>query len=493
MQAKIQAILQSREILGKEPRVYMQGYDIPELSARLFPVKTQNGLYLAVWSGEEKNVFERPSLVWREKDEVCAVYPFSFSNYLRLTRFLAHLKPSPFNHHPSFGCGDRLGMVSAAHLKALKEFPVFPVIAQQSPRELQKTRRSFADVLLGAAWGILESGYQGTFGADADHIKDEQDLLEARDLGYSMFTLDLSEKVNYRAFAMDERELSRRYEEMNAQEQEVFGRYRDKKFTLSLGVEVDLSEEKLLPLVLAYLPAVEQVEYWYHLLREELSSFDLEISLDEGESITSPEAHFFMAEELHRRGIDFRSIAPRFPGVFEKGIDYIGDREEFSRALWTQVAVARDIGGYRLSLHSGSDKFSIYPIFFRETGGLFHLKTSGTSWLQGVAVVAEKNPELFLRIYQVAYDTFEENLKAYRLSVRKEELPANIGKVKESDVPKLLRDTRIRQLLHISYGSILEVVGEELRAFLFAEEDTHYRKVCENIRKHLVVLFGEER
>jgi len=93
MQAKIQAILQSWEILGKEPRVYMQGYDIPELSARLFPVKTQNGLYLAVWSGEEKNVFERPSLVWREKDEVCEVYPFSFSNYLRLTRFLAH--PSP--------------------------------------------------------------------------------------------------------------------------------------------------------------------------------------------------------------------------------------------------------------------------------------------------------------------------------------------------------------------------------------------------------------
>jgi len=108
-------------------------------------------------------------------------------------------------------------------------------------------------------------------------------------------------------------------------------------------------------------------------------------------------------------------------------------------------------------------------------------------------VVAEKNPELFLRIYQVAYDTFEENLKAYRLSVRKEELPANIGKVKESDVPKLLRDTRICQLLHISYGSILEVVGEELRRFLFAEENTHYRKVCENIRKHLVVLFGEER
>lgn len=210
-----------------------------------------------------------------------------------------------------------------------------------------------------------------------------------------------------------------------------------------------------------------------------------------GEGLTSPEVHFFIAEELHRRGIDFQSLAPRFPGSFEKGIDYIGSTEEFARALRSHVTIQKNLGGYRLSLHSGSDKFSIYPIFFRETEGFFHLKTSGTSWLAALETVAEVKPELFFQVYRVAYETFEENLKAYRVSVRKEELPVTPEDVVEADLHRLLAHPGVRQCLHIAYGSVLDALGEELREVLVQAEARHYEKVEENLRKHLLVLFGE--
>lgn len=472
--------------------MYDHFYEVEDLSFVLFLVKTESGLYIAISSKKRSDFFGEPILVLQDTEGVLMVYPFDFSRYLVLTQLFPHLKPVPFDKRPSFGCGDRLGMVSAGHLLALQKFPVFPVLAQQSPRELQKTHRTFWKVLLGAAWGILESGYQGPFGADADHIKDEQSLLEARNLGFSMYTLDLSDSVNYQALIMSEEELLHRYERLTVQERETFRRYRGKRFSLSPEVVVEFSEEKLLPLILAYLPAIEKVEYFFALLREKVSSFDLEISLDEGESVTSPEVHFLVAEELHRRGVDFHSLAPRFPGTFEKGIDYRGDQKEFARILQSHVVVRENLEGYRLSLHSGSDKFSVYPTFFRETGGLFHVKTSGTSWLQALAVVAERNPDLFRMMYRLAYDTFEENIKAYRISVRKEELCVDIEKTREMDLPKLLADFRVRQLLHISYGSILDVLGKELRDFLFREENVHYQKVCENIEKHLKILFEKE-
>lgn len=489
---KIQKIVQSHEALGKSFRVYERAYEIADFACTLFPAKGESRCYLVVWAKESCTPFEEPCFTHHEEEGVATVYPFNLANYRVLTQFFPHLRPVTFDARASFGCGDRLGMVSAAHLEALREFPVFPVIAQQSPRELQKTHRTFADTLLGAAWGVLESGYGGPFGADADHVKDEKHLLGARSLSFSMYTLDVSENVDCSMFSLSEEELTRRYEALSAKEREVFKRYEGKTLRLSMSVRVDFEGKRLLPIILAYLPAIERVEYCYHLLKEDLSSFDLEVSLDEGGMLTSPEVHFFVAEELHHRGVDFRSLAPRFPGAFEKGIDYGGNLQDFVQALREHVVVARNIGGYRLSLHSGSDKFSVYPAFFRETGGLFHLKTSGTSWLEALAVVAEKDPELFHRVYRIAYETFEENLKAYRLSVTKAEIPQDVRSVKEKDLPLLLQDAQIRQFLHIAYGSVLERVGPELRRFLFKEETRHYERVCENIRRHLTVLFGKE-
>ncbi len=87
-------------------------------------------------------------------------------------------------------------------------------------------------------------------------------------------------------------------------------------------------------------------------------------------------------------------LAPRFVGDFEKGIDYKGDLKAFESCLAEHVQIAKDYGPYKISVHSGSDKFSIYPIVGRVTGGQFHLKTAGTSYLEALRVVARFEPAL---------------------------------------------------------------------------------------------------
>ncbi|MEN3203806.1 MAG: tagaturonate epimerase family protein [Atribacterota bacterium] len=486
---KIQKIVQDHGVFGESFRLYERAYEISDFASTFFLAKSQSGLYLVVWSKESDAPFEKPHFVHYDAEGTYAVYPFNLVNYRVLTKFFPYLRPTTFDARPSFGCGDRLGMVSAAQITALQKFPIFPVLAQQSPRELERTHRTFQDVLLGAAWGILESGYQGPFGADADHIKDEVFLREARDCGFTMYTLDLSEKVDFSCLTSDLENLRARFPQTTPREREIFKKYVGKRIRLGKGVTLEFSEEKLLPLLYAYLPALDQVERFWCFLKDSLSNFDLEISLDEGPVVTTLEAHFFVAQELHERGVDFQSLAPRFPGVFEKGVDYKGSVEEFTLALRSHVAVQRSIGGYRLSLHSGSDKLSIYPILAEETGGLFHVKTSGTSWLQALAAVAEENPELFRKIYTVAFDSFEENARAYSLSFTRDNLPPDLGHLSDDLLSTVFENEKIRQALHIAYGKVLDAFGRELRDFLFFHEEKHYQKVQKNVERHLVLLF----
>ncbi len=105
---------------------------------------------------------------------------------------------------------------------------------------------------------------------------------------------------------------------------------------------------------------------------------------------------FLLSKYLYDEGITIDTLAPRFPGEFQKGIDYIGDIEEFKNSLTKHHKIASYFG-YRLSIHSGSDKFSIYPYVHQITQGNYHLKTSGTSYLQSLKIIAQKDPNFFLR------------------------------------------------------------------------------------------------
>jgi hypothetical protein len=191
---------------------------------------------------------------------------------------------------------------------------------------------------------------------------------------------------------------------------------------------------------------------------------------------------------MHENDIDFSSLALRFPGSFEKGIDYLGDLDEFEESIKIHSQVSRKIGGYKLSLHSGSDKLSIYPIFARHTQGVFHIKTAGTSWLEEVRLAAAVDPLLFRGLYQIAYDTFEENKKAYHMKLDKAELPSKIDKKYDKNLPGIMDIPDIRRMFHIAYGPILDKKGKRLFDIIYQNEDMHYGYLLENFDKHFNAL-----
>jgi hypothetical protein len=148
------------------------------------------------------------------------------------------------------------------------------------------------------------------------------------------------------------------------------------------------------------------------------------------------------------------SLAPRYIGRFEKGVDYIGDLDAFEKDLAVHAAIARQLGPYKLSLHSGSDKFSLYPIAMRQTRGLVHLKTAGTSYLEALRTIAALDPSLFRAIYVFARERYETDRASYHVSAQLNRAPLP-DKVDDRDLPQLLEQLDARQILHVTFGSVL--------------------------------------
>src|SRR5699024_4847684 len=139
------------------------------------------------------------------------------------------------------------------------------------------------------------------------------------------------------------------------------------------------------------------------------------ISIDETETVTSPLAHFFVANELKAKDIEVVSLAPRFYGEFQKAIDYIGEIDRFEKEFEKHEKIANHFG-YKLSIHSGSDKFSVYPIIAKYTQGVFHVKTAGTNWLEALRVLAVKTPEFYRRIHQFVLNNYDKAMAYYHIT-----------------------------------------------------------------------------
>ncbi|MBI2842557.1 MAG: hypothetical protein HYX78_04080 [Armatimonadetes bacterium] len=402
----------------------------------------------------------------------------TWENYQQLARLLP-ISPSPCDKDSSFGTGDRLGMVSAAHLDAGSRYPLFPVIAQQSPRELERTDRTFKGVLLDAVMGALESGYTGAFGADADHIKDEGRFLEGVEAGFSMYTLDLSDDLRD-INGMSGPDIQAASQYLSAHSGQIVRQFAG----ASLGGH-EFSEQELIKSALVYEKSMDRVERFNDIAKSKLNAFDLEVSIDEGGRDTTPEDHLYVAEYLHRKGIDFSSLAPRFPGEFQKAVDYMGDRDALAESFNIHAELARQIDGYRLSLHSGSDKFSVYRLFAEATQGHFHIKTSGTSWLQAVKLVAHTDPQLFGGLYSICLESLPESKKAYHVYITTDRFPEKLP----DDLSKFFANPDVQQLFHISYGALLAARRNDLIQRVQADEERHYQFVAEHIDKHLKLLF----
>jgi hypothetical protein len=185
------------------------------------------------------------------------------------------------------------------------------------------------------------------------------------------------------------------------------------------------------------------------------------------------------------------SLAPRYVGRFEKGVDYIGDLKEFERDLALQAAVARTIGPYKLGVHSGSDKFTLYPLFARHTSGLVHLKTAGTSYLEALRAIAGVKPPLFRLIYELAFERYEQDRTSYHVSAEAARAPKP-REVTDAELPAVLDQFDAREMLHVTFGSALAAYGERLKNTLLGNEEAYYEALVTHFARHLRPLIGEK-
>ena len=417
-------------------------------------------------------------------------------NLSLLREIFPHLNPSFCGLKPSFGTGDRLGIATPAHLQAFQGKDIFPILAQQSVREMARTERNWQKILDDAIWGCFEAGYEGLFGADADHVKDVKELKEAADCGFTMFTLDPSDFIRNDIGRLSKQELEKLYNQI-PNGKEIENLYLNKKYKIG-EKELIFDKESLKEIVLTYSEALNHVVKCYEFLKShEKSDFDLEISVDETPTVTSPLAHLFIVLELQRRRVDFQNLALHFLGDWQKGIEYIGNVKEFAKEFSLHAIIAKEIGGYKLSLHTGSDKFSVYPIFFQETRGLCHIKTAGTSWLEEAKVIAMKNPALYREIHRFSLKNFEKDKASYNLTTNLSRVP-DIDAIADDELVNLFKQNDSRQLIHITYGSILSAKNDEgkyifkdrIYKILFEYEEDHYRELSNHIKRHLELLIN---
>ena len=429
-------------------------------------------------------------LVKREEERFVVIgkeefkfYPVNQDTANLLCENFSYLRPRACGLKNSFGFGDRIGLATAGHIRALKDYDFFPIFAQQSVREIERTGRNFKEVLNSAILGCFQEGYKRGFGADADHIRDLNHLDEAIEAGFTFFTIDPSDKIKEPSKITEEEKKSILNKKFEKYEKSYLG----KVYQLWKN-RFEFDEKNLSDIILVYVEAVDFVEDCYNLVKSKAPSFDFEVSIDETPYPTTPLAHIFIVEELRRRKIDFHSLALRFPGRFEKGIDYRGGLEEFTETLRIHQRIREKFGPYKISLHSGSDKFKIYPIFKEILRENFHVKTSGTSWIEAVKLIAESDFDFFLEILNLAVGNFQENSSSYEICANPELI--NFKKIKKENIKEVFNDENLRQIIHISYGSVLSETHFRDRFYkILNENEERYRELLdEHLKEHLKLL-----
>ncbi|WP_163538567.1 tagaturonate epimerase family protein [Gracilibacillus sp. YIM 98692] len=413
-----------------------------------------------------------------------------------INQFFDYTAPQAFGTEiATMGLGDRLGIASPGHIETVKERKVKPILAQQSIRELTLLNRTMTDILDAASFAVFQEGYKDGYGADADHIKLEEDIEHALNLGFSFLTLDCSEQIRNDVEGATAADINKEYAGLSDDKIEYYNsHYLNNTFEVE-GLSISFDEASLEKNVLVYGEAIDFMEHVYNTyISKADKAIDFEISIDETETVTSPEAHFFVAEELKRRGVKVQSLAPRFCGEFQKGIDYIGDMEQFEKELQEHAQIAKYFG-YKLSIHSGSDKFSVFPIIGKYTEGLLHIKTAGTNWLEAVRVIAQVNPDLYRRMHVHAEEHFEETLKYYHVTPDLDSITP-LEEQQDSDLPEYMNNDAARQLFHVTYGILLtakdnngnDLFRTEFFDTLLNNESAYRNALVKHIGRHLDLL-----
>ena len=407
----------------------------------------------------------------------------------------------------SIGIGDRFALQGKAQLKAIigaqnSGVNIIPVW-NKSFREHQIVKSDPISTREEADEAVKSLSWTQEYFVDADHVgmNNIDYFLESSDF----FTLDVAdfigekiEKENLVAFV------------------NKYKKYSGKLIIPGITEKFQITDELIKKIAQKYLFAIEEAGkiYRHILTKKNDESFVVEVSMDETDEPQTPIELIFILAAISDKRIPLQTIAPKFTGRFNKGVDYVGDVNQFSKEFEQDIAVinfaVKEFSlpkNLKLSVHSGSDKFSIYQpikkILQKFDAGL-HLKTAGTTWLEeliGLAEAGGNGLTISKEIYRKAFDRFDELSKPYAtvIDIKKNNLPDPdvvdkwdgkfYAETLRHDLSKKTYNSDFRQLLHVAYKIAAEM-GERYTSALIENEGIVARNVTENIfDRHLKPLF----
>ncbi len=407
----------------------------------------------------------------------------------------------------SIGTGDRFGLQGKAQLaaveKAHKQSIDLAIVWNKSHREHSIVNTTQQAVRQEAEQAVNESGWKGQYYVDADHIGlGNVDLfLESSDF----FTLDVADYIGKKADAKS------------------LAAFRDKYSDLIGEIKIpdidqplSITEDQLERIANKYLFAISEAGKIFRHIAEKRGNGDFitEVSMDETAEPQTPVEMLFILAAMASENIPAQTIAPKFSGRFNKGVDYIGDielfRQEFEEDLCIIKFAIERFGlpaNLKLSVHSGSDKFSIYqPIrqLIKKHDAGIHIKTAGTTWLEELIGLAEAGGEglqIAKQVYMSSYDRFDELCTPYAsvIAIERDALPMpeDLQNWTSEQYVNALRhdqscsdyDVNLRQLLHVGYKVAAEM-GEIYLDALRQNEDVVAKNVTGNLfDRHIKPLF----
>jgi tagaturonate epimerase len=406
------------------------------------------------------------------------------------------------------GVGDRFGQQGRAQLEAILlarqgGINVYPVW-NKSNREHALIGSRPGDVRVEAEAAVKALNWTGAFYVDADHINltTVESFVQASDF----FTVDVADFVGQ---SPDAPMVDGLVKAARAFPQELSIPGIDRSFIIDEAA-VRTAGSK-------FLPAIQEAGRIYRRIAELKGpdNFITEISVDETDRPQNPVELFLILLMIREESIPVQTIAPKFTGRFNKGIDYAGDLSQFEKEFDEDLAVirfaVREFGlpeTLKLSVHSGSDKFSLYPIINRlikkHNAGL-HVKTAGTTWLEELVGLAEAGGEaleIAKEIYTTAFNRFDELKAPYApvIDIDPSKLPdpKAVGFWGAEKYVNTLRhvesspeyNPHFRQLIHIAFRVAAEM-GDRFLEVVKANETTVARNVTENLwDRHIRPIFG---
>jgi hypothetical protein len=408
----------------------------------------------------------------------------------------------------SFGTGDRFGHQGEAQLRALIKaadagIEICPVW-NKSNREHTYIHSKPTDTRVEADAAVKALGYTGEYYVDADHINlgNVQGFISAS----NFFTLDVANKIGTAS-------TPEQVETFVASSKNYSG-------TLNIpGIEEPfvVSDQQIVTIANKFLAAIAEAGKIYNFIKEQKGNDDFvtEVSMDEVETPQTPVEMFFILKMIAEQAIPVQTIAPKFTGRFNKGVDYVGDVKQFALEFEEDVLVidfaVKEFGlpeNLKLSVHSGSDKFSIYPeiarVIKKYDKGI-HVKTAGTTWLEeviGLALAGGEALELAKQIYKNALERQEELCAPYAdvIDIKQDKLPSTeeVDLWSEEKFANTLRhipshpdyNPNFRQLIHVGYKIAAEA-GEKYLGLLEKHSELIGSCVEENLfDRHLKRLFN---